>query len=340
MKLSSSVYLRKLSRAELFTRLHIIRVLEPLVDRAFKNSEEKKFEEQLDDDPHGRPWHVSFHASQFPGDNPLACPRQSLYRMMDLPSGPFSRRSRMLMNIGKIVELDIVQAFADDGVLLSAAPKERIQTGFIHEDSWLTGSVDCVIRRRDAPLPIEIKTKDRETVEQMRVGLVGPDDSHIFQIKCQLGLIALGQKHGGKWSELQPVTHGFIYYVSRGDKKNEREICTAEFRVDLDERFFEMGIERLKRWRAYFLEDVLPEEPKGKRTTNFGHPMGAAGLKWSSLPCQWCDFKPICQKDFRADIHALSESKGIEMAKKVRPKYDFQKAKQRVIDTWKKKGKL
>jgi hypothetical protein len=107
--------LRRLTHKEMLTRLQVIQTLNPLVNRAFEISEQKRFEDQEGDNPHGRPWHVSFHASSFPGDDPKACPRQALYTMMDLPKSAFSRRSRMLMNIGKQVELDIVRAFADAG---------------------------------------------------------------------------------------------------------------------------------------------------------------------------------------------------------------------------------
>lgn len=331
LKLRSATHLRKLSRAEMLARLQIVRSLEPLVEQAFRISEEMKFEKRHTEAPHGSRWHVSFHASQFPGDDPQACPRQSLYRMMDLPGAPFSRRSRVLMNAGKQAELDIVDAFAEAGMLLSAKPTDKIQTGFEVPESWLTGSVDCVILRHNRPLPIEIKTKDRETIDDMRMGKVGPDIAHVFQLKTQLGLVALAQDNGEKWANLDRVTHGFIYYQSRGDKKGEREIITAEFRVDLDERFFEIGIERLKQWQQMFLDDVLPEDNPGKRTSKFGHPMG---WKWSYLPCAWCDFKKTCQLDFRQDIHQLSESVGIDRAKLVRKDYDLEAARQRVKDRW------
>ena len=95
------------------------------------------------------------------------------------------------------------------------------------------------------------------------------------------------------------------------------------------------GVVRLKQWIEYFKKGELPEQPKGKRTTNFGHPMGDAGFKWSELPCQWCDYKKTCQLDFRQDNHTLSESVGVDRTKAAREHYDPEAARKRVFDRWK-----
>lgn len=327
LKLRSSVYLRKLSRNELLTRMQILRHLDPIVAAAYREVEDKKWREQLDDSPHGHPWHVSFHASQFPGDNPTACPRQSLYRMMDLPAEtPFNRGSRTVMSAGKAIELDLVQTFADAGVLLSAKPDDEVQTGFEMPEAWLTGSVDCVILppRWNRPLPIEIKTKYQDVIDKMKLGLKGPDDSHVFQIKVQLALLALRQRE--LWPGLDLITHGYIYYLSR-----DRPESTAEFRVDLDMKFYDAGVQKLMEWKNMFINEELPELNPGKRTTKFGHPMG---WKWSRLPCAWCSFRKTCQLDFRQGITRLNESAGIERAKLVRERYDYQTARERVFDRW------
>jgi hypothetical protein len=336
MKLQGTM-LRRLTHKEMLTRLQIVRTLEPVVNRAFEISEQKRYEEQEGDDPHGQPWHVSFHASKFPGNDPMACPREALYTMMDLPRGVFSRRSRMLMNIGKQVELDIVRAFDDAGMLLSASIDHKVQTSFKAKDQWLTGSVDCVIRRHDAPLPIEIKTKDRQTVLDMRLGKCGPDDAHVKQLKTQLGMIYVAQSLCEIWDNLEMVSHGYIYYVSRGDEKNEREVLTAEFRVDLDKKFFEVGLARLAEWRGWFEDNVLPELNPGKRDSKFGHPNG---WRWSYLPCAWCDHKKTCQEDFRAGVIELEKSVGIPRARKIRENYSYEKARQRVFSFWEEQQRI
>jgi hypothetical protein len=76
--------------------------------------------------------------------------------------------------------------------------------------------VDCVIQppRWNKPLPIEIKTKYQKVIDLMKVGAKGPDDNHVFQFKVQLALVYLDQTEGRMWSNLDPVTHGYIYYIS------------------------------------------------------------------------------------------------------------------------------
>ena len=341
LKLRAASYKKRLTRNELWNRLQLVRVLDPVTDAAYKHVEEIKHREQLDDDPHGHPWHVSFHASRFPGDEATACPRAALYGLMDFAreasdrkarSLPFDRASRTIMAAGKGIELELVQTYADAGILLSARPEEEIQTGFQWRPAWLTGSVDCVIQwpGTQMAVPIEIKTKYQEAIDEMKLGKRGPDLSHIFQLKVQLALVNISMAQGQIWKEYTPPTHGFIYYLSR-----DRPSDTAEFRVDYDLKFFERGVERLQKWIEFFKEDVLPEAPKGKRTTNFGHPMGGAGMKWSQLPCAWCDYKKTCQLDFRQSNFKLSESVGIDRTKAAREHYDPEAARQRVFDRWK-----
>jgi CRISPR/Cas system-associated exonuclease Cas4 (RecB family) len=339
-KLNSAVYLRKLARVEMFTRLQVVRPLDDLTNAVYKRVEEKKHREQLDDNPHGDPWHVSFHASQFPGDYPLACPRAAVYGLMDFAKEagdrkarnvPFDRAGRTIMAAGKAIEIELVQNYADDGILLSAKPSDEHQTGFQLKAAWLTGSVDCVVAwpGLDMAVPIEIKTKYQSAIDEMKLAKRGPDLKHIFQLKTQLALVRIAMAESNLWSEYKPPTHGYIYYLSR-----DRPSDTAEFRVEYDKKFFEAGIKRLMQWKQLFLDDVLPEKPKGKRTTNFGHPMGAEGFKWSQLPCQWCDYKKTCQLDFRQSKTALSDSVGIDRTKAARPGYDPAEAIKRVQERW------
>lgn len=332
-------YLQKLSRNELFTRLQLIRTLDPLTDAVYKRVEEERHRNQSDDEHLAQPWHVSFHASSFPGDDPLACPRKALYTLMDFAREagdrkartlPFDRSARTIMAAGKAIELELVQTYADAGILLSSKPGEP-QTMFVWPEAWLTGTVDCVIQLATSKLavPIEIKTKYQAAIDRMKLGARGPDSAHVSQLKAQLGLIYHAMKAGSVWPGLKPPNHGYLYYLSR-DKPSD----TAEFRIDLDLRFFETGIQRLKEWKEFFLDDVLPESPKGRRSNNFGHPMGAADFKWSQMPCQFCDYKRTCQLDFRQDIHKLSESVGIDRTRVYRDGYDPAETRNRVLATW------
>lgn len=328
LKLRSSTYLRKLSRGEMLTRMQITRALEPITNAAWKRVEEKRWREQLDDDPHGHPWHVSFHASQFPGDG-IGCPRQALYRMADFPRPePTSRWLRATAEAGKAIEVTLVNIYHEDGLLLSAPPSEKIQTGFEITDAWLTGSVDCVIRwpGTNRPTPIEVKTKYQRVIDAMKIGKQGPDGNHVFQIKVQLALARHAQVTGQLWGDMDPITHGYIYYLSRDEPSD-----TAEFRVDLDEKFFEAGIAQLKEWQKFWEAEELPEFKPGKRTSKFGHPHG---WRWSYAPCQFCSFKKTCQLDFREGITSLPESVGVARAKLAREDYDYEAARERVAKRW------
>jgi CRISPR/Cas system-associated exonuclease Cas4 (RecB family) len=238
------------------------------------------------------------------------------------------------MEAGKAIEVDLVRTFHERGILLSAGPDEEVQTGFVYEKAWLTGSVDCVTRPIgwNKPLPIEIKTKYQNDINLMKVGGKGPDPAHISQLKVQLALVALEQDL--LWPGLDRVTHGYILYLSR-----DRPVDTAEFRVDLDMKWFEIGVERLKEWKAMFEEGLLPTINPSKK-----HPLG---WRWSYPPCQWCDWKKICQSDHKDGVTALAESMGVRHTQKVRaPKeqpegydpnsvYDPDRAARAVLDWWK-----
>lgn len=274
--------------------------------------------------------------SQFPGDDPMACPRESLYRMMDFASadGAASRRLHLTAEAGKAIEFDLVSILHEDGILISAPPDAEKQTNFMDAEAWLTGTVDSAIIHRNKPLPIEIKTKHESDIEKMRLGVKGPDDKHVKQIKTQLGLVRAAQEMGILWENHDLCDGGYIYYMPRDTKYAPRDpVPTAEFFVEYDARFFEGGLAKLKQWKAYFMEDVLPELKPPAKITSRSHPNG---WKWSQQPCQWCKFKAICKLDHQQGIVALSESVGINRTQMVRPHYDPDEARKRVIERWEK----
>lgn len=324
-QLRGKLGLKRLTRKELFSRLQLIRTVEPITQQAYVKVEDEMWRGNEGNSPHGNPWHVSFHASQFPGSD-MSCPRAGLYGMMDFPdSMPTDRRLRVLAAAGKGIEEELVRTWHRAGILISASPDEPVQTGFEHPDVWLTGSVDAIIKPEgwNKPLPVEIKSKYQRVIDEMRVGKRGPDPGHISQIKVQLSLVRMTQEK--IFPELEPVTHGIIYYLSR-DKPDE----TAEFRVDLDDRFFELGIARLKQWKAWFEESYLPSVNPSKK-----HPMG---WRWSYQPCLYCPYKKTCQLDHQEGRTDLMDSIGIDRSQKVRPEYDPVAARQRVLNRWSKRS--
>jgi hypothetical protein len=328
LHLRSAVKLRRITRKEFLSRLQLTRELEPIVTRAWKEVEQKRAEGE--NEGHGEHWHTSFHGSQFPGDRARACPREAMYRMMDFAREPFSRKGRTVMDIGKAMEVTLVEIFHEAGMLLSAPPDAEVQTRYEDPEHWMTATTDAIILppRWNQPLPIEVKSKDLETIQKMLVGAVGPDDAHVRQCKVEIAITRIMQRE--LWPGLDLADHGVIYYMSRGDKKGDPKIYTAEFRVDYDETFWLEGLKRLKEWREMFLKGELPQTNENVEK-RYAHPFG---WKWGEQPCVWCDFGKECRIDTKALTTDLLQSAGIERTKKVRPDYDPQVVIQRVKDRW------
>jgi hypothetical protein len=322
-----------LTRLEFASRLQITRFMDSVVEDAMKVREEKAFAEG-EDDPHGRPWHTSFHASSFPGDYKLACPRKALYTLLDIPRDePFSPKSRLMMDQGKQVELTMVKAFEAAGILLSPGPDEELQLQFADPDIWLTGTTDAVILhpKLGRPHAWESKMKYAKDLERMRVGLQGPDDSHVRQAKTEVAFF--NRLSSELWPDLPPLRDGTLFYSSRDNPR-----VTAEFFIELDPDFMEAGIEKLRKWKMWFDDEILPTQDlpdfqeKGKKPIK-RHPLGRE-FKWTYHPCIWCDFKDTCRTDHQAGVRDLSESVGVRRAAKLRPGYDYEKIREAVYAAW------
>jgi len=212
------------SRFDLYLSLGLVSVMEPATEDLMR---ERSALDHVDDDhdsPHSRPWFVSFHASQFPGDPLEACARKLVYRMMNIPSGegPMAPWITSTGVMGKAGELDIADAWYRGGRLL-AIPEDLCrpnvhQVGFVDRDHWLTGSVDLPILpfgwRR--PHIVEIKFKSDDVLVEMIDGrpmacdgqtvveLRGPDDAHVRQLKASLGLA-----HEHDWGEVVVCRHSW-----------------------------------------------------------------------------------------------------------------------------------
>lgn len=329
LQLRQSVNLRRLTRTEFFNRLQLIQTIEPLTAKAFEIAEEKILRDQSDDSPHGEPWHVTFHGSQFPGDDPMACPRQSLYRMMDFPDpAPMPRHLRQTADSGKAFETTLVETWALADMLLSSADSEK-QTGFEFPEAWLTSSVDAVVRLPTGkPAPVEVKERNAKVLQEMKLGR-GPFSDHVKQVKVQIAFVRMFQQSGSWLKDLPLCDHGYIYYGSR-----DWPLDVAEYRIDYDEKFFDEGIKKLMAWRAMFEEDLLPELNPQRRGSKFGHPHG---WRWSYPPCQYCSFKKTCQLDFQEGNTQLSNSNGVNRARLIREGYDPEAARKRVRERWEKK---
>jgi hypothetical protein len=361
-------FLTPLSRGEFFSRIGLLQQIDPLVDEAYRFSEQL---EQLKSDRGEQAkdnWHVSFHGSHFPGNDRYACGRRALYTLMDIPRPPASRKLRQTAEAGKALENFVVDKWYYAGRLLTA-PSWEHQNQFEDADYWLTSTVDSIVALRGSTLPVvvELKSKYAKEIERMRKLLRGPDDQHVKQLKCQIGLahektvanpiirrrcfntgrVAIPALINGKSAELicpqhrgfdclqeeifEPVQYGFLYYISR-----DNPCDTWEFYYEYDPSFMESGREKLKQWREAFIEETLPQTNfENKR---YSHPFN---WKWTvdGSPCKWCNFGTVCRNDHDTAKQTqkpirLAESAAVDFAKGIRLDYDWNAVKEAVLARW------
>lgn len=298
--------------------------IDKFTHRAYAAYEEKVWRKNLDNKPHGHPWHTSFHASSFTGSD-KACGRRELYVLLDTPSTePAPPHLRATGEIGKAVENQIVFRWGQAGLLIGGASPLRDgisprQLGFADEETWLTGSIDAVLGLPSFPhvLPVDIKSKAKAVIDEMRVGKQSYDPKHYGQVQAYLYLCHKFYGEMG-WSDIgfkRPVG-AVIYYVSR-----ENPRYTHEFFVDIDWPFINKGIAYLKDWRDCFLSDKLPPRP--------------ADWKWTDEPCKWCKFKKMaCKPDWKQGTAKLSQSEAVNFAKSIRPDYSVEETMKGVSNRW------
>lgn len=335
---------------EMLVRLGAIRIVEPVIDIAYDHVANLRWMSQAGDDPHGRPWHVSFHASQFPGDNPQACGRFAMYGMMDVPAGgPPQRWLDGVAQVGKAVELRYVRIIRDFGRLVrsnvpdtSTDPdavdndgKSMPQIGFIDKDHWLTGSVDLPILpfNYSSPFITEVKTKHEDKLNLMMMGERQFDEAHRRQLLCSLGLSHDNPeafKHPTEDRLLDPATDGAVLYIARDTDWPGPE-KTFEFYFQHDPAFMEEGRAKLKRWRQAFLDNELPVEVPRKNTRS--HPNGP-GWQWSQGACKYCPLKKACRADYDNGVTTLTDSHAVALAKFSRPGYDHKAKRSAVLSFW------
>jgi hypothetical protein len=348
-----------MTRFEVWNRLGRMQVVEPMLDAASLEFEEFRWRNG-EPDPHGRPWHVSMHASAAPvGDR--WCPRKLIYGLADFPENePFSPMLRGTMTVGSAVEHDMVERLGFAGRLLSAPLESKVQTSFEDADIWLTGSPDLVVLpyRWNRPHILEAKTKDHDVVAEMKAGYRKWDDDHALQLQAYIGLgaavskmlwpSAVVCKHTWRVAEpglekvidamvckdhgihadsgclieidLEPLQTGSLFYNSR-DRPNAPG-KKIEYFFDFNEAAYERARRRLAEVRAHFEAGTIPP-----------HPFGGKG--WSEQPCRFCPMKrETCKPDHKAGVTRLEESNGIEWAKQVRGGYSLDVVRDRIAKEW------
>lgn len=335
---------------EMLVQLGAIRVAEPSIDHAFAYALEQSWLNQDNDAPHGLPWHISFHASSFPGDDPYACGRLAMYGLLDIPKGgPTDRWLHGTAESGKSIELMIVRAVRDAGMLVQSGQEGRStdpeardekgrpmpQLGFVDKEHWLTGSVDMPMLPfgHSSPLITEIKTKHEDKIREMQLGQRKYDDKHRRQLLCSLGLAHENPDaflHPETGKPMPPAQDGVIYYHAR-DSPWPGPVQTFEFYFQHDPGFMEQGREKLREWKMSFLDDELPQSNPHKN--RLSHPHGSA-WKWSEGVCRYCPVKKICKKDYEEKITTLSKSSAVGVATFMRPGYSAKQKREAVLEAW------
>jgi hypothetical protein len=269
---------------------------------------------------------TSFYASKFPGSE-KSCQRKMLYQLMNIPEvDPLSPKLRGMTEMGNAAEYYIVHRLVMAGKTVSGSGPihygEKIeQTKFEDPDTWLSGAVDLILDLRKEGygnvLPVDIKSKDHNVIEQMRIGARGYDEKHFYQVQayiyfCRKFHIDMGWDHMG----LGMADSGMLYYVSRQDPT-----YVKQFFFPMDEESISRAVEAMKETKNKFFAGEIPERPKD--------------WKWTEEPCKWCPFKrEACKKDWKEGVTKLAESNGIEFAKHVNPSYDYDEIKLKVEDRW------
>jgi len=239
--MSSSPAVPYLSLRDLYMKLGILSAVVPATDEAMMNRARRSYVDDEFDSPHKLAWNLSYHASSFPGDPADACSRALIYRMMNIPSGdgPMPPWVTATGEVGKAIEMDLVDAWFKDGRML-AIPEDPAdpsihQLGFVDSEHWLTGSTDLPILPKGwrSPHIVECKAKDDEVLVEMLQGIVSvkdgqsvvtmrqPDKSHVIQLKTTIGLA-----HEYDWGKVDVcascwrILHADVFYKLRGDRIN------------------------------------------------------------------------------------------------------------------------
>lgn len=162
-----------------------------------------------------------------------------------------------------------------------------------------------------------------------RLGLPGGvhprSDAFGYCPRCQDYPDLRGREHESHF-HLDPPISGEIYYWSRSWPRK-----TKSFYYEHDPAFMAGVRGVLKQAQRAFIEDRIPERPEH--------------FQWSVGACKQCRFKISCridsglaprQKKVRAENvrHKLTESANVERTLEMRPRYDPQAVRERVLQEW------
>lgn len=337
-----------LSRGEFFARIGLLSEVDPLTDLAYRFAEQR--DAMLSDQgaAASHKWHVSFHGSQFPGNDPRACGRESLYRMIDTPRtfGSYLFSNRKLTQIsdaGKDIEDRLVMKWHEAGFLVSPPPFDpyghrQNQLVFENPEVWLTSTVDSIVLwpRSIMPIVAEVKSKYANVIADMRKLLRGPDEKHVKQIKTQIAMarhyymtnpLVVQRCYNTDRLAIPRVYDDAVINVCPQhltmDCLETVELVAPEYGylyyvsrdnpVDSFEFYIEYDPDFYEAGVAKLKEWREHFENDELPHTNFAekryaHPFG---WLWGDQPCKWCDFGDICRLDTK---HALAEGRKLKLS--------------------------
>lgn len=316
--------------------LGLLDEIDPMTDEAYAFALAQEARESQQGAAAEDAWFVSFHGSQFPGEA-RGCPRQLLYRMMDIPrsTGSYlfsSRRMQQIMDAGKDIEDRLVMKWYNAGYLLSPPPFDpwghrQPQAVFESAPEWLTSTVDAITvpRNRDIMVPCEVKTKYADVLADMHMLIRGPDDKHIRQLKTQIGLV---KEHYEREPIVVKRCHNsrrmaILVAVSEHDAElvcpehrharclEEEEIRPPEYGYvyyasrdnpdDTHSFYVEHDEAHMRVGREKLIQTQQAFIANVLPQENFSDKRFAHpfGWLWGDEPCKWCDFGDECRIDNR-----------------------------------------
>lgn len=323
---------------------------------AYENEERQIWQESASESPHGQKWHLSFHASSFPGDDESVCGRAQVYNLLDpAPASPLEPKTRMLFDLGTEIEHMFVKRWSNYGVLLSAdvTGDDKYQTGFEDPSCWLTGSPDAIllIPFSSNSEVVDVKTTSQEKVEKMKNDpefFIYSHKKYIRQVKAYIAeanekfsptvivcgasgtLINNGQDHCSvvhqgvcipKILKVKPPNCGTLLYASR----EEPLTCMMSYYVQHDPEMIQSGKQKLSNWKQEFIDGKLP-----------AHVNDGDSKKWTSGECAYCKHKQAkyCKEDYKNKVTNLEKSALIEFNKKYKLGYSYEQTRKEVLKRW------
>lgn len=367
LRMRADVEIPYLSHLELLGSTGGFGVMEPITEELMRERNEAEWRGDEHDSPHEQPWFTSFHASQFPGDDPDACERYLVYRMMNIPPAePMPPWVTTTATQGKAGELDIVKSWYHGRRCLAipeGMPGGEHQLGFEDPEVWLSGSVDLPILKPFWVKPhiVEIKGKADEVLNDMREGRRRWDAAHRQQVLTSLGLA--NKYDWGRVTVCQET-----WRILSADVMSEWPLALDSCPDHGPECAYTFVLERPDTASLYYWSRSWP---RGKPGSVLGQPVeyffvhdekffqaGRAvlararqafldrqlperrdGFMWGLGACQYCSFKRECcrpdegrKKD--PTVTRLADSNALKFAKSIRPDYSFELVYDRVLERW------